>query len=211
MTLGYKWLLLILLLSYGTNAAADQIAEQHRSDWYYGLGLGRATVLNAYYKYEGETTKFEDWADSQNYNQALYNLKWGKTINDYLLVGLDFSIVNYANGALIADNVNLKFINITNYFAVATYFPWMKGWLFRAGAGYSRLVRQQDFKDAVEKNTYEHTSGYGFVAGVGYSFPLGKSFNLSVYVDHSKQWYKQSSSEPDRTGFSVLYMGFDWY
>jgi len=207
----HKWLLLVCFLSYGMNAVANPAAEKQRNDWYYGLGLGRATILNAYYVNAGETTKFKDWAESQAYNQALYNLKWGKTINDYVLVGLDFSIVNYANGALFADNINLKYINIKNYFAVVSYFPWRVGWLFRGGAGYSRLVRERYFKDDIEKNTYEHTAGYGFVAGVGYSFWIGESLNLSIYLDHSRQWYNDSSTDPDRSGFTAIYMGFDWY
>jgi len=211
MKFGYNLVLLVCFYSYGLNAFAHHTQEPHRTDWYLGFGVGHYSVFSAYYEKDGERTDFKDWAGSSDYNQGIYNLKFGKTINPYLLLGFDAIIVNYANGGLLGDNINLKYINIKNYFAVATYFPWKKGLLLRAGAGYSRLVKIRDFKDEDEKNSEEHTSGYGYVAGIGYSFWLGKSFNLSLYLDHSQQWYKESSTEPDRSEFTAFYMGFDWY
>ena len=211
MKFGYNAVLLVCSLSYGINAFAYHSGEQHRNDWYLGFGVGHASVFNTYYEKDGERTNFEDWAESQGYNEGIYNVKLGKTINQYLLLGFDATIVNYANGGFLGDNINLKYINIKNYYAVATYFPWKKGFLFRGGAGYSRLVKIQDFKDEIENNTEEHTSGYGFVVGVGYSFWLGKTFNLSLYLDHSQQGYKESSTEPDSSQFTAFYMGFDWY
>ena len=146
-----------------------------------------------------------------HYNQAIFNVKGGVTLSKNWLVGLDFSIVNYANGGFVADDINLKDINIKNYYVIATYFPKGSGWLLRTGGGMSRLVKIEEFKNDHDKDTERHTRGFGYTLGGGYSFWIGEQFNLSVYLDYSKQIYKDSSNEPDYSQFTALYLGFDWY
>ena len=201
--------LTIVGFSVNTNAANDAVKQ--RSDWYLGFAVGHGTVFDANYEQDGQKTKFEDWADSHDYNQAIYNVKGGVTLSKNWLVGLDFSIVNYANGGFVADDINLKDINIKNYYVIATYFPKGSGWLLRTGGGMSRLVKIEEFKNDHDKDTERHTRGFGYTLGGGYSFWIGEQFNLSVYLDYSKQIYKDSSNEPDYSQFTALYLGFDWY
>lgn len=53
--------------------------------------------------------------------------------------------------------------------------------------------------------------GFGILGGVGYAFWLGKTFNLTLNIDHSRQYYNSDAFEPNRSQFTSAYVGFDWY
>ncbi len=56
----------------------------------------------------------------------------------------------------------------------------------------------------------DSTGGFGILGGIGYAFWLGKSFNLTLNIDHSRQFYS-GGSDPDNSQFTIFYLGFDWY
>jgi hypothetical protein len=57
----------------------------------------------------------------------------------------------------------------------------------------------------------DDANGFGVLGGFGYAFWLGKSFNLTLNLDQSFQWYSNDPGEPDKSQFTALYVGFDWY
>jgi hypothetical protein len=121
------------------------------------------------------------------------------------LVGFDVTAVGQGGSGSGVD----AHAQINNYFLMLTHFPFQEGFFFRVGGGFSRLVNVIDtsFGDFDSSVT-----GVGVLGGVGYAFWLGKSFNLTLNLDYSEQWYsKDESGEPDRSKFTVAYVGFDWY
>jgi hypothetical protein len=61
------------------------------------------------------------------------------------------------------------------------------------------------------KNELE-ANRYGVLAGVGYTFWIGKSFNLTINFDHSRQFYASGDvNYPSNSQFTALHLGFDWY
>lgn len=89
-----------------------------------------------------------------------------------------------------------------------THFPYEEGFFIRAGGGLSSILYQID---ASWSNSSDTVGGYGVLGGLGYAFWLGKSFNLTVNLDHSRQFYPSSTTKPENSQFTILYLGFDWY
>jgi hypothetical protein len=46
-------------------------------------------------------------------------------------------------------------------------------------------------------------NGFGLLGGLGYAFWLGKSFNLTLNIDHSRQFYS-IGSDHDNSQFTIF-------
>ena len=97
---------------------------------------------------------------------------------------------------------------IRNYFLMLTHFPNREGFFVRVGGGLSRIGASIH---APSGDFSMGDSGPGVLGGFGYAFWLGKTFNLTLNLDQSFQWYSNDPGEPDRSQFTILYVGFDWY
>lgn len=196
-------LLLITLFCLTLPATAQAQTRHQRGDWYIGFGLGGG--LSADYKIDGDTVTFDDWLEGLDKDSKLsLNFKVGGTIDSKNLLGFDITAVNQTGTAIGVDAL----IQINNYFLMWTHFPREEGAFFRLGGGLSNIVAEVnssfgDFSDRV--------NGEGLLLGVGYAFWLGQSFNLTLNLDHSRQWYSSGAGEPDSSQFTIFYIGFDWY
>lgn len=196
-------LLLITLFCLTLPATAQAQTRHQRGDWYIGFGLGGG--LSADYKIDGDTVTFDDWLKGLDKDSKLsLNFKVGGTIDSKNLLGFDITAVNQTGTAIGVDAL----IQINNYFLMWTHFPQEEGAFFRLGGGLSNIMAEVnssfgDFSDRV--------NGQGLLLGVGYAFWLGQSFNLTLNLDHSRQWYSSGAGEPDSSQFTILYLGFDWY
>jgi hypothetical protein len=182
---------------------AQDVKVKERRGWYIGFGIG--TGLGAGYKVGGDDITFDEWLEGMDTvsPQISVNFKVGGTISPKLLVGFDAT----ALGQIGDDALGTAHLQINNYFAMATYFPFEKGLLLRAGTGLSAFVFDVDTPFGDVSETYP---GFGVLLGVGYSFWLGRRFNLSLYLDHSRQVYNDPDG-PDNSRSTMLYLGFDWY
>ena len=86
-----------------------------------------------------------------------------------------------------------------------THFPKEEVFFIRGGGlsniGYTIKGSGNDIKCT--------ETGYGILGGVGYAFWIGKSFNLTLNLDYSRQFY--SGDIADSSNFTIAYLGFDWY
>lgn len=176
-------------------------AESHKRDsWYIGFGIGGG--IDASYTLNGKDITFDDWikgAEEKNPEIAI-NFKVGSTLSPKTLIGFDVTAVGQT-GKLDGEDVQIQ---INNYFLMLTHFPLEEGFFIRGGGGFSNIMFITPIGNEV-------VSGYGILGGVGYAFWLGKSFNLTLNLDHSRQFYSTGTNEPDKSQFTIGYIGFDWY
>jgi hypothetical protein len=129
-----------------------------------------------------------------------------------LLLGFDLTAIGAAASYFAAGVGDVKrSLTIVNLDAVATFFPMQRGLFLRGGLGLSGLSSEIEI-DGV--STSDSSSGANVLAGVGYAFWLGRSFNLTVNLDFSAQGYGDTESGapgPDSSSFWTLGLGFDWY
>ncbi len=183
--------------------ALASAGEHQRDSWYIGFGLGMG--LGASYEADGEEITFEDWLSPLDTGpEVAINFKVGKTLNENHLLGFDITAVGQSGTGYGIDAQ----IQITDYFIMWTYFPQEEGFFTRLGGGASVLsVEITSYSDSYS----DSVNGYGLLGGVGYAFWLGEGFNLTVNLDHSRQFYSGSNNDPDGSQFTALYLGFDWY
>lgn len=196
-----KKILLFILTTIMFTYPVSALAETHqRSDWYIGFGLGGG--LDARYTLNGNDITFDDWmkgAEEINPKTAL-NFKVGATLGPKTLLGFDGTAVGQT-GKFGGKDVQIQ---INNYFLMLTHFPMEEGFFIKAGGGFSNIMSKTPIGTDV-------VNGYGVLGGVGYAFWLGKSFNLTLNLEHSRQFYSAGSNKPDKSQFTIAYVGFDWY
>ena len=90
-------------------------------------------------------------------------------------------------------------IQINNYFFMFTHFPKEEGFFIRAGGGLSNLMFEIDGAFSAS----DSTGGFGILGGIGYAFWLGKSFNLTLNIDHSRQFY-EGGNDPATPSLQVF-------
>lgn len=186
----------------------DLARTQRRGPWYIGfaLGGGNGSIADG-----GGRYSLEEYVGGSPTN-ASFNFKVGATLSQKLLLGFDTTAVR--SQATYDDPVygpeTTFAAQITNYDAVATFFPMEKGLFVRAGAGLSALTLSYTNSRHSDSNTY---TGVNVLGGVGYAFWLLRSFNLTVTLDVSGQSYgsPQNASDPESSTFWTLGVGCDWY
>lgn len=197
---------LLLLIAIGglvVPAHASAQTPHQRGAWYIGFGLGGA--LGAQWEVDGQTVSFDDWLQGGDQSpKVALNFKVGGTLSPKTLLGFDVTAVGQGATASGVD----AHVQINNYFLMLTHFPAQEGLFIRLGGGYSNIVHVVDSQIG---DLDSRINGAGALAGLGYAFWLGKTFNLTVNLDQSFQWYSSDSGEPDRSQFTILYVGFDWY
>ncbi|HET6922820.1 MAG TPA: hypothetical protein VFI16_06700 [Anaeromyxobacteraceae bacterium] len=184
-----------------------------RDAWYIGVGLGwgDGRLVDA----SGASTFGELLRGYGPVNLSL-SFKVGATLGPKLLLGLDVASVRAAGSAGPFDAA----VQVNAYRAMLTFFPWRRGLFVRGGAGFADLVL-----DTSAGST--HHGGFDLAAGAGYAFWLGRSFNLTVNLDASAQWYGGGgtaglaggvSTSPPPPGWSPrrsqvvdVYLGFEWH
>ncbi len=170
----------------------------HRRDvWYigFGLGWGDGSVRDA----TGTFTFGEILRGYAPTNLSL-NFKIGLTLNPRMLLGFDLTTVRSFGSYGGFDAA----IQVTNYDVMFTFFPTGEGFFLRGGAGLADLL----VDTSLGSSTY---GGVGVLGGLGYAFWLGRSFNLTLNVDVSGQWYGRSTVSPESSRLVNVYLGFDWY
>jgi hypothetical protein len=173
-----------------------------RDSWYIGFGLG---VGGGNLSQGGTNYSFKDYQGNGSTTDVSLNFKVGATLSPRLLLGFDGSAVRSATDA----NGITTGVQISNYDAVVTFFPYEQGLFLRGGVGLSAL--SEDVAIAGYGSGTRSTKGVNVLAGVGYAWWIGQKFNLTANLDYSAQSYGSSSDKPERSSYWALWLGFDWY
>lgn len=173
-----------------------------RDRWYIGFGIGGG---GGSVSGQGETFDFEDLNLGRDPSTLFFNFKVGATLTPRLLLGLDIGAI-----ASVADEGGVSSgVSIANVDVVATFFPMERGLFLRGGLGRSGLTITAEGPGIGTLET--SVDGFNVLGGIGWAFWLGRSFNLTVNLDLSRQWYGASTNLPEDSSFGALWLGFDWY
>jgi hypothetical protein len=171
-----------------------------RDSWYIGFGVGSG---DGRISGQGSTSSLEEIQANGSATALTLNFKLGATVTPHLLVGLDVSAIRSA----VNDSGGLSTaVQITNYDAMATWFPAGHGFFLRGGAGITVLTLENVFVPGTQR-----IDGTNLTVGAGYAWWLGRSFNLTANLDFSGQSYGSSNTRPESSSFWNLWVGFDWY
>ncbi|TVQ34897.1 MAG: hypothetical protein EA384_16945 [Spirochaetaceae bacterium] len=214
---------LALILAAGAGA---QEQERVRSPWYFGFGVG--AFFDATWVTDGAEITWDDLYKRADTDGVSFkgggkrgeppigvNFRVGRTLSSRVLLGVDLTFIGQEG---ISDGQEIA-TEITNLFGMLTLFPQQKGLFIRLGGGLSSFSIVEvmgpitdEFMgyDGSAKHEYEY-DGYGGLAGIGYAFWLGRRINLTLNVDHSRQYYYGYDKGPDESRFTMVYLGFDWY
>ncbi|HYS76819.1 MAG TPA: hypothetical protein VEM38_12065 [Burkholderiales bacterium] len=165
---------------------------------YIGAGIGPG--LGARFKVNGNTVNFSDQfqgATDKSPLVAVNVASFGLALNSKTLVGIDLSAA--AQAGTIAGNAT--HVQISNYFAALTYFPWEKGLFVRGGAGISNFV-------TVSESQSDRVYGLGALLGAGYALQLSGRHHLTLTYTQTWQSYSSSGSKPDSSQFGAVYLGY---
>ena len=179
-------------------AAAAAEGERSGIGWYAGTGIGPGS--GAKYKLNGQWVTFEDGLKNATDTSPLIAINLvnaGVTLTPNLLFGASVSAVG-KTGKVGTNDAHLQ---INNYLAAVTYFPFEQGLFVRGGVGLSNILIDTG---AVSNRT----SGTGILVGAGYALPVARRHNITFTADHSRQSYSGSSTKPDSSQFTAVYLGY---
>lgn len=200
-----KQFLTLLAFIFGVVVSQQSLADNGpRSPWYIGFGVGFSP--NAEFEDGGETHDFEYWSESDT--NAVVRFKVGATLHEKHLLGGDFGFVSSVGSDAGGDYLIMMSHEMVSY----TFFPATKGFFLHTGLGLGHLTLRADntiFGDFEGRN-----DGTAVMFGVGYSFWIGRTFNIAVNLDHEVHNYSSSSGDfvdMDSASATQLYVSFDWY
>lgn len=197
-----RMITIVLIISsivfWGSGIALAE--EKKKSNWYIGFGIGLGAL-----QLEGESLDdyYDDDPDADVGGEVTLNFGVGAIIKEKFHLGFDGSTVRQEVDFDIGDAA----YQVNNYYAALSYYPWTKGFFIKAGAGWSILVYEYD---RPADDDIDRFGGFGYLVGLGYDFWLGKTFNLGIHAEYSRQSYSDSDA-PDDTEFSSVYLSFYWF
>lgn len=206
----FNKILFCLIFSFFLVVPQIGAAGNHeRRSWYVGLGLG--TAIDARYSTDQYAVTFDEVFDDGGFDKSsklAANLKVGTALTTKTLLGFDYTVTRQEGTLETGLGRQEGSFQISNYFFMLTHFPSAEGFFIRAGGGYSTFVKDASLTGATARET---VNGFGMLGGVGYAFRMGESFHLTLNLDHSGQFFSGRYGEPDRSQFTALYVGFDWF
>jgi hypothetical protein len=177
-------------------------APEQRTKVFAGAGLGGGFGARA--KFNGRSVSFDDQLQPTTDKGPLVAVNvasFGIAMAPGLFAGLDLTGFGQTATALNGDK---RYLQITNYFAALTYFPWERGLFLRGGLGLSQFA-------ATNGSTTEHSGGLGFLVAVGYALQLTGAHHLSLTVEQTWQSYGGSSAtKPDSSQIGAVFLGYVW-
>jgi len=167
-----------------------------------GAGLGGGFGARA--KFNGRSVSFDDQLLGTTDKSPLVAVNvasFGIAMRPGLYAGIDLTGFGQSATAPNGDKRNLQ---ITNYFAALTWFPWETGLFLRGGAGLSQFLTRTG-------STTEHSGGLGFLVAAGYALQLTGAHHLSLTVEQTWQSYGGSSlTKPDSSQIGGVFLGYMW-
>src|SRR5258706_11452392 len=178
-------------------AEADQ-SYSPWSHWYVGAGLGAG--FGAKFKLNGQSVSFDDalqGATDKSSLVAVNIVNAGIALSPSLLVGLSMSFVAQL-GKIAGNDAHMQ---ISNFFATATWFPAEQGFFVRGGAGPSSVL----IDNGTTSNT---TGGFGLLVGAGYALQIAGNHNITFTTDYSHPNYSRANTKPGNSPFRAVYLRY---
>jgi hypothetical protein len=169
------------------------------------IGGGLGGGFGAKFKKNGQTVTFDDLFQGAGDKTPLVAVNvatFGIALKPGLYAGLDLSGMSQAGKILGISTA----VQVTNYLAAVTWFPWETGLYVRGGAGLASFVQVSNVNGS--QNT-EHASGLGLLVGVGYALRLSGAHHLTLTAEQTWQSYGGSSAtKPDSSQVGAVYLGY---
>jgi len=167
-----------------------------------GAGLGGGFGGRA--KFNGRSVSFDDQLQGTTDKSPLVAVNvatFGIAMRPGLYAGIDLSGFGQSATQLNGDRRSLQ---LTNYFAALTWFPWETGLFLRGGAGLSQFLTHT-------ASTTEHSGGLGVLVAAGYALQLTGAHHLTLTVEQTWQSYGGSSiTKPDSSQIGGVFLGYMW-
>lgn len=183
-----------------------------RNPWYMSLGIGTGTgwshSLDGTRSFRDILTNDGSGGASDNAHLAL-NLQVGATLSPNLLLGFDLSVLRGFGSLLDSGYVYDTYVQLLNGDLMLTIYPMARGLFLRAGTGLS--VLSTDISAGGPPYDTIQYSGFNFTGGIGYAFQVSPSFNITLNVDYSRQWYPEHPDGLTTSSMVVAFLGFGWY
>ncbi len=165
-----------------------------------GAGLGGG--FNASAKFNGRSLSFDDQLQGGDNKSPLVSVNlvsMGIGVSEGLYLGLHVSAV--AQSADFSGIIGRQHLQITNYMAAATWFPY-EGLFLRAGVGPSVFATSNDQQT-------NHTTGIGFLLGGGVGLNLTGPHHVTLTVEQTWQSYSGSSAtKPSSSQAGAVFLGY---
>ena len=169
------------------------------------IGGGLGGGFGAKFKKNGQTVTFDDLFQGAGDKTPLVAVNvatFGIALKPGFYVGLDLSGMAQS-GKILGVSTSVQ---VTNYLAAVTWFPWETGLYLRGGAGLSGFVQVSNVNGS--QNT-EHASGLGLLVGVGYALRLSGAHHLTLTAEQTWQSYGGSgATKPDSSQVGAVYLGY---
>jgi hypothetical protein len=166
------------------------------------VGLGVGGGFNASAKINGRSASFDDQlqgADNKSPLISVNLVSLGIAVTQGLYLGAHVSAV--AQSANFPGNIGTQHLQITNYMAAATWFPY-EGLFLRAGVGPSVFV-------ASNQQQTQRTTGLGFLLGGGVGLNLAGPHNVTLSVEQSWQSYSGTdAAKPKSSQAGAIFLGY---
>ena len=179
--------------------AADSPEEQTKG--FIGAGIGSGT---ARYKINGTTVSFSDQFQGSNDETLLVAFKvvsFGIEMKPNLFAGADLTGVAQS-GTVGPNRTDLQ---LSNYFASLTWFPWERGLFLKGAAGVSSLFI------ASGPSQSDRSWGLGALVSAGYALRLSGAHHLTLSAEQGWQTYwRSSATRPDSSQYNAAYLGYMW-
>ncbi len=189
----------VLASSFAAQAiAADPPEEQTKA--FIGAGVGSGT---ARYRVDGATVSFSDrfeGATDEVPFVAAKVLTFGVEVKPNLFAGADLTGVAQS-GTVGTNKTDLQ---INNYFATLTWFPWEKGLFLKGAAGVSSLFIGSGSQS-------DRSWGLGALVSAGFALRLSGPHYLTLSAEQGWQTYwKSSETRPDSSQYNAFILGYMW-
>jgi hypothetical protein len=193
----------LLFAAAAVLAAAPAIAADlpgETTHAFIGVGAGSGT---ARYTVNGTSVSFSDQLQGSNDESPFVAVKvvtFGVEVRPNLFAGADLTGVAQS-GTVAAKKISLQ---LSNYFATLTWFPWERGLFLKGAAGFSSLF-------IASGPDSERSNGLGALVSIGYALRLSGAHHLMLSAEQGWQTYWGSgATRADSSRYNAAYVGYMW-
>jgi hypothetical protein len=182
------------------SAPAQAPPAEEKTHAFIGLSVGSGS---ARYTVNGATVSFSDRLQGSSDESPFIAAKvvtFGVEVRPNLFAGADLTGVAQS-GTVGGNKVSLQ---LSNYFATLTWFPWERGLFLKGAAGVSSLF-------IATGPDSERSNGLGLLVSVGYALRITGVHYLTFSAEQGWQTYWGSgSTRPDSSQYNAAYLGYMW-